>query len=441
MAHSPAIRRLKKEYTTLLKEPAPGSITRPLETNFLHAHFILYGEVFDDTPYEGGCYHGVLKFPANYPMKPPTIIMRTPSGRFQADQKICFSMSDFHPELWNPMWSIRHILTGLVSFMNSDEITTGGVSASDAHRIQLAKGSLNYCLEKDALAVELFGNELEAMLKEREPCGSAWPPNRPPPKVEVPKVDEPPVRKNRNVSRRSINAKPLQHEEEPKVSDEPPSGSGQNSAKNKKKREKEKRKKLVTKFTTNLSEQVPKFLEVVQSRLSQNDMDVSQYYADHVCWRTETMEEYTELVSALRASVENFTLLIESEIGGRPIATFQMAEGIPFGDRMVDVLEIPAPKDGSPYRSGLEHVEFVISLKDDSQAASSPVNDNTHETKLNDFMAKHPGFVWNTKAKDKEINPDVSLQVELDEFGACSVKFHLLPLAEVIKYEISQGKS
>jgi ubiquitin-conjugating enzyme E2 J2 len=413
------------------KEPAPGAIARPLETNFLHAHFILHGVVFEDTPYEGGCYHGVLKFPTNYPMKPPIIIMRTPSGRFNPDRKICFSMSDFHPELWNPMWSIRHILTGLVSFMNSDEITTGGVSASEAHRIEFAKASLKDCLEKDAVAAELFGNDLEAILKEREKSGNVWPPIRPPPKVEVPKVDETPAKKTRR------SAKAVQEEAEPKDSDEITPTSSGSSTKNRKKREKEKRKKVEKKFTINLSEQVPKFLEAVQTRLEQNDVDVSQYFADHVCWRTETMEEYTELVSALRASVDNFSLLIESEIGGRSIATFQMAEGISVGDRMVDVVEIPAPKDGSPYQSGLEHVEFVISLKEDNQA-SSPVNDNIHESKLNDFMEQYPGIVWNTKAKDKEVNPDVSLQVELDEFGLCSVKFHLWPLAEVIKYEISQ---
>eukprot|EP00550_Attheya_septentrionalis_P010109 CAMPEP_0198300776 /NCGR_PEP_ID=MMETSP1449-20131203/49465_1 /TAXON_ID=420275 /ORGANISM="Attheya septentrionalis, Strain CCMP2084" /LENGTH=139 /DNA_ID=CAMNT_0044002689 /DNA_START=26 /DNA_END=441 /DNA_ORIENTATION=- len=139
MAQSVAIRRLKKEYANLQEDPTPGAdMVQPLETNFLHAHFILQGEVFYDTPYEGGVFHGVLKFPCNYPLKPPTVIMRTPSGRFQPDHKICFSMSDFHPELWNPMWSIRSILTGLISFMNSDDLTTGGLTASSADRINMA---------------------------------------------------------------------------------------------------------------------------------------------------------------------------------------------------------------------------------------------------------------------------------------------------------------
>jgi hypothetical protein len=32
------------------------------------------------TPYEGGVYHGKLKFPTEFPFKPPSIFMITPSG-------------------------------------------------------------------------------------------------------------------------------------------------------------------------------------------------------------------------------------------------------------------------------------------------------------------------------------------------------------------------
>jgi len=73
-------------------------------------------------------------FPAEYPFKPPGIKMLTPSGRFAPDKKICFSMSDFHPGSWNPAWSVATILTGLLSFMLSDEMTTGSVNTTDADK-------------------------------------------------------------------------------------------------------------------------------------------------------------------------------------------------------------------------------------------------------------------------------------------------------------------
>lgn len=100
MATGTTLRRLKKEYATLDKERPPGVlIVRPLETNCLHAHFLLAGEAFYDTPYEGGVYHGVLQFPREYPMKPPAVIMRTPSGRFQPDKKVSHdSVSTVYPE-------------------------------------------------------------------------------------------------------------------------------------------------------------------------------------------------------------------------------------------------------------------------------------------------------------------------------------------------------
>jgi len=358
-------------------------------------------------------------------------------------------MSDFHPELWNPMWSIRSILTGLISFMNSEDITTGGVEASSAHRIDLAKKSLEHCMEHDPLASELFKDELESIAKEREGLGSAWPPKRNlKEKKDLPKVEEAPVRrrkiklttrlssqKEKDDATSSTNA---DKNEGTKSSEPPPTSNstsnGKTAAKNKKKREREKRKKLIQRFTSDLLEQVPTFLEAVEARLLEKDLDVCQYHTDHVCWRTEALEEYSGLVSVLRTS-EDWTLLVESEIGGRSIATFQMKDGISFGDRMINVIEIPAPKDGSPYKSGLEHVEFVVSSADNKQL--SPRNDNTHQKILNEFMAMHPCFEWSTKAKDKEMNPDVSTKLELPIFGTCTVKFHLMPLAEVIKYEIN----
>lgn len=71
----------------------------------------------ENTPYEGGFYHGKLVFPREFPFKPPSIYMITPNGRFKTNKKLCLSISDFHPDTWNPAWSVSTILTGLLSFM------------------------------------------------------------------------------------------------------------------------------------------------------------------------------------------------------------------------------------------------------------------------------------------------------------------------------------
>lgn len=192
-------------------------------------------------------------------------------------------------------------------------------------------------------------------------------------------------------------------------------------------------------FLSVLRSQVPTFVIAIEESLDKSyNLNVSEYEADHVCWRTETMEEYSSLRDDLVDSPENYKLLVESEVGGRPIATFALMSGISVGKRCISVIEIPAPKPGSAYSRGLEHVEFVIR---GSSAASSPVNSEIHQSAFDAFLRQYPTMPWDTKAKTKSINPDVSLKLELKDFGKCSVKFHLFSLEKVIEYENDAGIS
>ncbi|QRV88909.1 ubiquitin-conjugating enzyme [Ceratobasidium sp. AG-Ba] len=136
MASKPAQKRLTKEFLAMQKSPPPFVWAAPEEKNILHWNFIVRGP--PDCPYAGGEYHGLIAFPSEYPFKPPGIKMYTPSGRFQPDKKICFSMSDFHPGTWNPAWSVATICTGLLSFMLSDEMTTGSVTSTDVEKRDFA---------------------------------------------------------------------------------------------------------------------------------------------------------------------------------------------------------------------------------------------------------------------------------------------------------------
>ena len=94
-----------------------------------------------DTPYSKGCYHGKVIFPAEYPHAPPAILMMTPSGRLETGKRLCLSMTDFHPESWNPAWSVETILVGLLSFFISDEKGYGSVRSSEEQRKLLAEKS------------------------------------------------------------------------------------------------------------------------------------------------------------------------------------------------------------------------------------------------------------------------------------------------------------
>lgn len=73
-------------------------------------------------------------FPIEYPMKPPSILMFTPSGRFEVNKPICTSFSNYHPETWNPLWGVESIVIGLISFMLSEEFSAGSLKANSSAR-------------------------------------------------------------------------------------------------------------------------------------------------------------------------------------------------------------------------------------------------------------------------------------------------------------------
>jgi ubiquitin-conjugating enzyme E2 J2 len=53
----------------------------PDEKNIFIWNFLIFG--LKDCDYEEGFYHGRITFPSEYPMKPPSLQMFTPSGRFK----------------------------------------------------------------------------------------------------------------------------------------------------------------------------------------------------------------------------------------------------------------------------------------------------------------------------------------------------------------------
>jgi ubiquitin-conjugating enzyme E2 J2 len=145
MATKLAHKRLTKELMAMKKDPPPFILAQPEEKNILDWHFIIRGP--PDSPYDGGEYHGLLMFPSEYPFKPPDIKMFTPSGRFDPGVKICMSMTSYHRSEWNAAWSVATILTGMLSFMLTDEVTTGGIKTSAATKEKLAKESHRFNIE------------------------------------------------------------------------------------------------------------------------------------------------------------------------------------------------------------------------------------------------------------------------------------------------------
>lgn len=153
-------KRLTIELRNLNKDPIPYVIASPLEKNILEWRFVIKG---CDKDYIGGYYHGKIKFPPTYPLSPPSILFMTPSGRFETNVRICMSISDYHPETWSPGWTVGTILSGIISFFNSEEITAGSIqNPSSIDRKKFASESMEYNL-KDKIFMEIFGDNMEEL--------------------------------------------------------------------------------------------------------------------------------------------------------------------------------------------------------------------------------------------------------------------------------------
>lgn len=150
------------------------------------------------------------------------------------------------------------------------------------------------------------------------------------------------------------------------------------------------------------------FLDHIFQYLNEKKVVVDNYELDHICYRVETEARY----EALKAALSNLgELLVESQIGGRAIASIKLHKPIIYKSRKIEVVELPAPKKGSFYKEGFEHVEFVIDIP------------------FTDFMTAHDALDFITKDLKKSVNPGITLK-ETD----FSVKFHHHTLEYVIRY-------
>ncbi|KAI5961593.1 UBC6 [Candida pseudojiufengensis] len=156
MASRQSQRRLTKEYKAIQATPPPFITAKPNDENILEWHYIITGPT--NTPFENGQYHGILRFPSEYPFKPPSITMITPNGRFACNTRLCLSMSDYHPDTWNPAWSVATILTGLLSFMTGNESTTGSINTSENVKKKLANSSKKWNIKENPRFIKQFPN-------------------------------------------------------------------------------------------------------------------------------------------------------------------------------------------------------------------------------------------------------------------------------------------
>ena len=79
---NPAIKRIMQEMKEMRADTGPTSYAyyaEAVEDDIFEWHFAIFGS--EDSEFDGGIYHGRILLPAEYPFKPPSFMLLTPSGK------------------------------------------------------------------------------------------------------------------------------------------------------------------------------------------------------------------------------------------------------------------------------------------------------------------------------------------------------------------------
>lgn len=165
---------------------------------------------------------------------------------------------------------------------------------------------------------------------------------------------------------------------------------------------------------TQIYREAEEFLSLAFVTLQKHQVQLQRHWdIDHICYRTSSEENY-ELAKSRFSAFS--TLLAETDVNGRMIATFQLAEPIFFEDWQIDLVEVPAPKKGKSHTDGFEHFEVVCDWTFDELAAAFP----------------------NCRSDDSGLIKDLNQELAF-KFDNFSVKFHHISLKSVINIETNDA--
>ncbi|KAF8744654.1 UBC-like protein, partial [Rhizoctonia solani] len=133
-----AVKRILQEAKELMNDPSHEYSAGPLEVSnassaletdsLVGCAISSQNDIFEwhatlrgapDTEFEGGLYHCRILLPAEYPFRPPSIMVLTPNGSF----------TNYHEELWQPAWGVRTAIIGLQGFFPHKGEAAVGVGA------------------------------------------------------------------------------------------------------------------------------------------------------------------------------------------------------------------------------------------------------------------------------------------------------------------------
>lgn len=109
-----ASKRIKRELRDAQKDPPTNCSAGPIHDDIFHWRSTILGP--SDSVYEGGVFQLDIRFPADYPFKPPKIVFITKiyHPNVNSDGAICL---DILKDQWSPALTISKVLLSICSLL------------------------------------------------------------------------------------------------------------------------------------------------------------------------------------------------------------------------------------------------------------------------------------------------------------------------------------
>jgi ubiquitin-conjugating enzyme E2 D len=110
-----ALRRIQKEYMDIQQDPPANCTAGPVtDTDFFTWSALLFGP--EDSPFSGGVFRLQIRFPSEYPFKPPIITFKTRiyHPNINSAGGICL---DILKAQWSPALTISKVLLSILSLL------------------------------------------------------------------------------------------------------------------------------------------------------------------------------------------------------------------------------------------------------------------------------------------------------------------------------------
>ncbi len=110
-----ALRRLQREYKEIQQDPPANCTAGPAsDADFFNWDAMIFGP--GDSPFQGGVFHLSIRFPSDYPFKPPIMTFKTRiyHPNINAAGGICL---DILKGQWSPALTISKVLLSILSLL------------------------------------------------------------------------------------------------------------------------------------------------------------------------------------------------------------------------------------------------------------------------------------------------------------------------------------